>query len=210
MFDHFIEGFKSIAGFLPAGVYALAFNIAIIAAFAACMFLGGRKIFRGIGLISVAAETAFLFAAAGVDSVIAIALSAAMCTAFDMLLGLPRERRRKKRREIPVEDFVRAIDRKLYGGNRTEKPVMEEKDIPLPILARNGLGADVKKSLNISHARNIIERLGCFELTAQDRAQVKDVEYALCEFEKESGNGSVFKVNEKLSSLIKILAKYEA
>jgi len=211
MLEYFIEGFYGIASAVPAIIYAAICVAAISGAYVLAIFYGGKKLYRGICFISLAFTGAFLYASIGSAAVVMACLFASLCGVFDLLLSVPRAKKRKPQKTISAKDLVLEIDRKLHsgGGNGiTERRAMDESDIPLPIL--QNVGASAKRNLNISHARNIIERLGCFDLSAEDRARVREAEYALSEFEKDGATGGVFGVNEKLSSLIKILAKYEA
>lgn len=211
MLEYFIDGFYGIAAAVPAIVYAAVCVALVSGAYVLAIFYGGKKLYRGICFISLALAGAFLYASAGGAAVVIICLISSLCGVFDLLLSVPRAKKRKPQRTISAKDLVLEIDKKLHSGSDnkiTERRAMDESDIPLPLL--QNVGATAKRNLNISHARNIIERLGCFDLSAEDRARVREAEYALREFEKDGAAGGVFGVNEKLSSLIKILAKYEA
>ena len=108
------------------------------------------------------------------------------------------------RDEAPVREFVRSLDRKL----KTPVPADTMRENSALSAPKFSSESDVKKSLSISHARSVIERLSYFDLSASDRNKINELEFALAGMEKEEV--PLAAVNEKLSSLIRMLAKYGA
>lgn len=72
-------------------------------------------------------------------------------------------------------------------------------------------GAQEVKDVDFSHVKNVIDRLSYFNLTSNDRRQVKELELNLIDAET---NGYTIEVKEKinsgLGSLLKIMSKYGA
>ena len=65
-------------------------------------------------------------------------------------------------------------------------------------------------NLDFAHVRRVIERLSYFPLTAFDRKQINELESLLILAERGEEPNAKQKLNEKLSSLLKIMAKYGA
>ena len=75
------------------------------------------------------------------------------------------------------------------------KPPLEEKEI--------------KEELNFTHVKNVLERLNYFNLSPADRKTVIDLKSELYKVENIGHTReSKVKINDGLSSLLKIMSKY--
>ena len=203
----FIDGLSRICAYVPLDVCVLASNGSIFLLFMIFTFLSKRKSFKYFCFLIITVQTIILSHIAR-DFIVTLSLiSSVFATVFYLLLKIPKVKK-KQRAHMTAEEFVRSLDKKLKEGDvYRPQPVMQEKDIPLPILDNNLNSA--KKGLNVSHARSIIEKLNFLDISTPDKLKVSEIEQALFDLEKESGASAFFKVNEKLSCLIKILAKYQ-
>ena len=74
-----------------------------------------------------------------------------------------------------------------------------------------GQNREVMLDLDFSHVRNVISRLDYFGLSQGDRKQVHDLESSLLEAERGTDDPKIKeRINDGLSSLLKILSRYGA
>lgn len=103
--------------------------------------------------------------------------------------------------------FISYIDSKIKEGETYQKSTQIKYE---PKLERRTLiEEDKAMDINYSHVRNILERLSYYSLKESDRKQARELEFALNECER--GNDSPLmrsKVNDGISALLKIMAKY--
>ncbi len=208
MTDVFIDGFIRCVNYIALDYYVLGFNGVIFAFFVIFLFTDKRKSFPHLCFTVVAAQALVLTVIAKNYFIILTCVSSIFASFLYFFLKIPKSKR-KVCANMNAEQLIKTLDKRLRDGE-TYRPqaVMQEKDIPLPMMQSELNG--IKKGLNVSHARSIIEKLNLMDLSATDKLKVSEIEQSLYELEKESGTVSFFKVNEKLSLLIKILAKYQA
>ncbi len=201
MFDSFTDGFSLFAARCYAGA-AIAANALIVGLFALFLFLKNKRPYFFLGGAVTALECAVIFGA-GKESaaVLFTALSLSAVCLFSAVLRMQRSAD-GKREEAKAREYVRTLESKLKAPVRTERA---ESALSAPQFSSD---ADVKKSLSLSHARSVIERLHFFDLSASDKNKLNELEFSLSAMEKDEVPLSA--VNEKLSSLIRMLAKYGA
>lgn len=208
MTEIFIDGLKRCVGFVPLDYCVIGFNGAIFVIFAIFLFADKNKLFPHLCFTAISAQAVVLTVNATEYTVILTLSSAIFASFLYYFLKIPKANKQAITK-INAEQLVKSLDKKLKESETySPKAVMQEKDIPLPMIQNNLNG--LKKGLNVSHARSIIEKLNFMDLSAPDKLKVSEIEQSLYDLEKESGAASFFKVNEKLSLLIKILAKYQA
>ncbi len=202
MLEEFVNGFALFASYSPA-VAVIAANALILVFFVLFLFLKNKRPFFYFGGAFTSLECAFLYFADSPDA--AVLLTAVDLSLVCLLTGVLRcFSERAVKDDAPVREFVRSLDKKL----KTPVPadtMREESALAAPKFSSE---ADVKKSLSISHAHSVIERLSYFDLSVSDRNKINELEFALAGMEKEDVPLSA--VNEKLSCLIRMLAKYGA
>ena len=203
MLEEFLNGFAIFSKISPVVPVAAA-NGLILAFFALFLFLKNKRPYFYFGGAFVSLQCAFLYAAELPDAaVIFTAIDLALaCLLSGVLRCFAKEK--TARDEAPVREFVRSLDRKL----KTPVPADTMRENSALSAPKFSSESDVKKSLSISHARSVIERLSYFDLSASDRNKINELEFALAGMEKEEV--PLAAVNEKLSSLIRMLAKYGA
>lgn len=203
MLNHFTDGFKALAERLPAAAVLTA-NGLLLAFFALFLFLKNKRPYFYFACACAALECAVLCGAEMYEEAALftpLSLAAAFLLAGILYVGKAEDRAK----EEPMREYVRALDKKLRA------PLPAPTPAPAPRRGeedRFSSDADVRKSLSVAHARSVIERLNYFNLSAPDRNKLSELEFSLSEMER--GNAPVAAVNEKLSCLIKMLAKYGA
>ncbi len=127
----------------------------------------------------------------------------------------PKRAATKKERLIPIE-LVKEAEQKLREESMqsTQRPFREESmqgQFREPDSPKISVPSD-KPTMrpDFSHVRNVIERLSYFPLSAPDRRQINELEALLVSAERDGDGSAKDKLNEKLSSLLKIMAKYGA
>ena len=127
----------------------------------------------------------------------------------------PKRAATKKERLIPIE-LVKEAEQKLREESMqsTQRPFREESmqgQFREPDSPKISVPPD-KPTMrpDFSHVRNVIERLSYFPLSAPDRRQINELEALLVSAERDGDGSAKDKLNEKLSSLLKIMAKYGA
>lgn len=203
MLDHFVEGFKMFAAHASSAA-VIAANALLLALFVLFLFVKNKKPYFFLAGGTVALECAFLYGAELIEAaVLCTALSLALTCILTGVLRFARKEREAD--DAPVREYVRTLDKKLRIPVETEKPRESALSVSSP---RFSSEADVKKSLSLSHARSVIERLNYFKLSAADKNKLNELEFSLASMEKDEVPLSA--VNEKLSYLIRMLAKYGA
>ena len=202
MLEEFIDGFALFAS-VSSAASVIAANALILAFFVLFLFLKNKRPFFYFGGAFTSLQCAFLYAAGNVDG--AVLLTAVDLSLVCLLTGVLRSFAvRAAKDDAPVREFVRSLDTMLKSPVPADT-LHETSALAAPKFSSE---ADVKKSLSISHAKSVIERLSYFDLSASDRNKINELEFALAGMEKEDVPLSA--VNEKLSCLIRMLAKYGA
>ena len=134
--------------------------------------------------------------------------------AFDRTLReerpVPQERPRAERAERGYY-----TDRAPYGESGRNAPRSFE-DVPLSDIEKERVeaperGRENDFDLDFSHVKNVIARLDYFGLSQSDRRQIHDLEAGLAEAERGENTPEVRdRINDGLSSLLKIMSKYGA
>ena len=101
--------------------------------------------------------------------------------------------------------FINALDNKIYNENQTEtnsfkKPFRLVAKPQEPIAQKNN-------EPNYSHVKNVLERLGFYNLNSQEKRQLEYLKHNL--ILAENGTDKQEKINEGLGVLLKIMAKYK-
>ncbi len=199
MLEYFTEGFQT----LSAGIAEISVPVAdglIFALFVVFLFLKNKKPYFPLALAVTAAECAVLCGAERVaEAGLYVALSLAEGCLLTGILSFKKPEK-TERYDAPVKEYVRSLTKKL------ETPVIEHREKKEE--GKFASDADVKKSLSLAHARSVIERLHYFDLSAPDRNKLSELEYSLSAMER--SDVPLAAINEKLSALIKMLAKYGA
>lgn len=119
-------------------------------------------------------------------------------------------------------DFVRAIDKSMEEAKRTEEDfargneflervekALEEKKVERLAVKRGNEETEGKEELNFEHVKNVLERLNYFNLSPSDKKTVSELK-SLLFLAESSGVTKEFKskINDGLSSLLKIMSKY--
>ncbi|PWM74751.1 MAG: hypothetical protein DBX59_03130 [Bacillota bacterium] len=199
MLEYFTQGFQTLAKSFPAAA-VIAANALLLAFFALFLFLKNKRPYFYFACAFTALECAFLCGAGMFEEA---ALYTALSFAIGCLLtGFLRFQKteKKSKDDAPVREYVRNLAKKL--DTPAPEPRKREEE------PKFSSDADVKKSLSLAHARSVIERLHYFNLSAPDRNRLSELEYSLSSMER--GDVPLATVNEKLSYLIKMLAKYGA
>ncbi len=101
--------------------------------------------------------------------------------------------------------FINTLDNKIYNQNKTETNGLEE---PFRLVATPQEPVKQKgNEPNYSHVKNVLERLGFYNLNSQEKRQVEDLKHNL--ILAENGTDKQEKINEGLGILLKIMAKYK-
>ena len=127
-----------------------------------------------------------------------------------------KEKTRKEERE-----FVKFIDESINMRDNQQDKIAEEfdqhkkfdfsttnKEFPSTIVSHN---STCKKHLEIdfSHVKNVLEKMEFFTLSPNDRKQVKDLQTAVFTAEQGGLTEDIkTRINDGLSALLKIMAKY--
>lgn len=206
-YSHFTKGLSSLINYFSAEFYILCFSGAILLLFTVFLFVKNKKPFVGFSALILSLE-GIIFSFILQDFWLILFISLALLTLLYMICCIPKKP--KKQKEVPIGDFIRQLDKKLRENETyTPNPYFKEEEVPSPLIDKSKV-FNAKKNINITHARNIIERLDYISLSPVDRAKVRETETALNELERSGNSSAIFSVNEKLASLIKILAKYGA
>ncbi len=114
---------------------------------------------------------------------------------------------RYKKVKESEKKLISYIDSKIKEGENHAK---EKTAIYKPSIERRSYAEEDKLSdINFSHVKSILERLSYYSLKESDKKQARELEFALNECER--GNDTPLmrsKVNDGLSALLKIMAKY--
>lgn len=104
--------------------------------------------------------------------------------------------------ELKVIDLA---EKRIYGEPPETYTVKEPfyREEPAPQARRNS-------ALDVSHVKNVIERLSYFPLSVSERKQINELSSLILIAERNGDSVAKEKLNEKLSLLLKIMAKYGA
>ena len=201
--------------FLDESVF---FSLSFIAAFllgVANLFLSVFK--TGYGAIKKLRYLFFLFSLCAIDLFYCIVKPAAPYFLVTLFLGFLffsvsfgiREKRPKPQKddtdrssELKVIDLA---EKALYQQSPETRTVKEPfyREVP-PEKPKT------RPALDVSHVKSVIERLSYFPLTAGDRRQINELNSLILTAEREGDAETMRALNEKLSSLLKLMAKYGA
>ena len=193
------------------------FSLSFIAAFllgVANLFLSVFK--TGYGAIKKLRYLFFLFSLCAIDLFYCIVKPAAPYFLVTLFLGFfffsisfgIREKRPKQQDDTDRSSELKVIDlaeKALYQQSpetRTVKESFYREEPPEKPKTR--------PALDVSHVKSVIERLSYFPLTAGDRRQINELNSLILTAEREGDAETMRALNEKLSSLLKIMAKYGA
>ena len=120
-------------------------------------------------------------------------------------------------------EFVRAIDKSIVENEKENKKSFTENNEFLERIEKTFAEKkvekiavkppleekEIKEELNFTHVKNVLERLNYFNLSPADRKTVIDLKSELFKVENIGlTRESKIKINDGLSSLLKIMSKY--
>jgi hypothetical protein len=126
--------------------------------------------------------------------------------AFMLILYLPtfcfHKKRSLKKEEKELIDF---IDREISKNLAKDKEI----EVKNTCFIESEKEREREKEIDFTHVKNVIKRLEFYPLTAQEKKQVKELEKLIFISEKgEKGENVAKDVNDYLTILLKIMAKY--
>ncbi len=111
---------------------------------------------------------------------------------------------KKPKKQDESKEFIKFIDQKI--AEQDQKPIINKIENEKPIEKENSETVD---GLNLSHVKNILNRLDYFDLSQADRRQVRELETAVFQAERHFDDLEIKeKLNDGLGALLKIMAKY--
>ena len=100
-------------------------------------------------------------------------------------------------------------DSEQFGKQDYDFIAPPKTNIPVEKLSVKEKQSDKEDKPDFTHVKNVVERLAYFPLTPFDKRQVKDLEVAMKRIESgENTAEAKNKINDGLSSLLKIMSKY--
>ena len=111
---------------------------------------------------------------------------------------------KKPKKQDESKEFIKFIDEKI--AEQEKKPIINDMEIVEPIEEEKSETVD---GLNLSHVKNILNRLDYFNLSQADRRQVRELETVVFQAERHFDDLEIKeKLNDGLGALLKIMAKY--
>lgn len=111
---------------------------------------------------------------------------------------------KKPKKQDESKEFIKFIDQKI--AEQGQKPIINDIKTVKPIEKENSETVD---GLNLSHVKNILNRLDYFDLSQADRRQVRELETVVFQAERHFDDLEIKeKLNDGLGALLKIMAKY--
>ncbi len=122
---------------------------------------------------------------------------------FSLILFLPPLVSYKKRcLKKEEKELIEFIDREISRASETEENSNRE-------LLKEEKALEREKSVDFSHVKSVIKRLSYYPLSVQEKKQVKELEKSILIIESGEDNENFIKdVNDYLTALLKIMAKY--
>ena len=127
---------------------------------------------------------------------------------FAASFGIRKKSRKTVKDREDHDNRLKVIDlaeKRLYGEPPETCAVKEPfyREEPAPQIRKN-------PALDVSHVKNVIERLSYFPLSVSERKQINELSSLILVAERNGDDETKEKLNEKLSFLLKIMAKYGA
>ncbi len=145
---------------------------------------------------------------------------------FSAIIFSIRVREKIKKQE---RDFIKFIDEQISAQKencklndltgKTKQPIIdsekektqtEKEVIDVPLQEKENLSKkNFALDVDFTHVKKVLERLSYVSLSPTDKRQVKELETAICAAEcGQADNLNKAKINDGLSALLKIMAKY--
>ncbi len=211
MFDKMFYVLREALSYFNGLWYALILLFIITTAFTVCVIVKNKEIFKFITLDGILfLSLIYILSGYDVNKGLAVIISLTLLSSilYSFLKIVPI-----KEEDKSIKNFIKSLDEKINKDKMLEseeyKSILTgEDEILIKKLKTSNVICEDVNDVNLEHASKLTERLFCYALSESDERKVKEINDAIVDATLK--RTSVENLNEKLSSLVRMLAKYNA